>query len=146
MLNPKLLSGFSAKGRKIVPVPRSLADMRDQLIALIDEYWRYYCNPEDYSYVDHSIDPVSGNSTEIHIVARWRDLHQIVQQREGMTVISLFWEGRFLPLTKRGDEEIVLGVATREIIEQILAEIKYAVKTGKLDAHLGLQSPQITSA
>jgi hypothetical protein len=145
MLNPKMLSGFSAKGRKIVAVPRSLTDTRDQLIMLIDEYWRYYCNPAEYSYVDQRVDPVSGNVTETHIVARWRDMHEIVQHQEGMTIISLFWEGRFLPLTKKGDQEIVLGIATREIIEQILAEIKYAVKIGKLDSHLGHQNTQIAS-
>jgi S-adenosylmethionine synthetase len=72
-------------------------------------------------------------------------MHEIVQHQEGMTIISLFWEGRFLPLTKKGDQEIVLGIATRETIEQILAEIKYAVKIGKLDSHLGHQNTQIAS-
>jgi len=48
MLNPKLLSQIKAKGRQVAAVPRPLVEIRSQLIALIDDYWRYYCNMTEY--------------------------------------------------------------------------------------------------
>ena len=46
------------------------------------------------------------------------------------------WNGRLLPLTKKGDQELVIGVATRALVEEVLAEIKHAVKTGAMDSHI----------
>ena len=51
-------------------------------------------------------------------------------------IISIEWEGRLLPLTKKGDQELVLGVATRDLVEQVLAEIKHSIKIGQMDAYL----------
>jgi len=136
MLSPKLLNGFKAKSRAVVAVPRPLADIRNQLINRIDEFWRYFCNPADYSYVEKRIDPDTGMLSEIFIPGRWRDSHHIVQIQEGNVVISIEWEGRLLPLTKKGDQELVLGVATRDLIEQVLAEIKHSIKIGRMDEFL----------
>lgn len=141
MISPKLLQGFKAKSRQIVPVPTPIADVRTALIALIDDYWRFYCNPNDYSYLEERFDPRTGESYEVHVPGRWRHSHNIVERREGLTVISIEWQGRFLPLTRKGDQEIVLGVATQDTVEQILAEIKHAVKTGKLDQWLLRELP-----
>jgi len=141
MISPKLLQGFKAKSRQIVPVPTPIADVRMALIALIDDYWRFYCNPNDYSYLEARFDPRTGESYEVHVPGRWRHSHNIVERRDGMTVISIEWQGRFLPLTRKGDQEIVLGVATQDTVEQILAEIKHAVKTGKLDQWLLRELP-----
>ncbi|MBM3635884.1 MAG: hypothetical protein FJX04_02075 [Alphaproteobacteria bacterium] len=141
MISPKLLQGFKAKSRQIVPVPTPIADVRVELIALIDDYWRFYCNPSDYSYLETRFDPRSGNAYEVHVPGRWRHSHNIVERRDGMTVISIEWQGRFLPLTRKGDQEIVLAVSTPEVVEQILAEIKHAVKLGKLDQWLFRELP-----
>ena len=136
MISPKLLSGLKAKSRQVAVVPRPLADVRATLIALIDDFWRYYCNPGDFSYIEKRIDPATGTLHELHVPGRWRADHHIVQHRDGHVVISLEWDGRLLPLTKRGDQEIVLGVATPDVVEQILAEIKHSIKTGRMDASL----------
>ena len=144
MISPKLLQGFKAKSRQIVPVPTPIADVRAELIALIDDYWRFYCNPNDYSYLETRFDPRSGEAYEVHVPGRWRHSHNIVERRDGMTVISIEWQGRFLPLTRKGDQEITLGVATHEVVEQILAEIKHAVKIGKLDQWLLRELPPPT--
>ena len=56
--------------------------------------------------------------------------------QDGLSIISVEWEGRLLPLTKKGDQELVLGVTTRDLIEQILAEIKHSIKIGLMDAYL----------
>ena len=136
MLSPKLLAGFNAKSRAVATVPRPLADVRSQLIRLIDEYWRYFCNPADYSYVEKRIDPATGQLTEVFMPSQWREHHHIVRMQEGVAIISIEWEGRLLPLTKKGDQELVLGVATRDLIEQVLAEIKHSIKIGHMDAYL----------
>ena len=136
MLNPKLLSQINAKGRKVAAVPRPLIEIRSQLIALIDDYWRYYCNPTEYSYRQKLINPETGKIEEIFNVGRWRDRHHIVHSEKGQTVISIMWNGRLLPLTRKGDQELVIQVATRDIIEEVLAEIKHSVKTGALDRYL----------
>jgi len=141
MISPKLLQGFKAKSRQIVPVPTPIADVRAELIALIDDYWRFYCNPNDYPYLETRFDPRNGEAYEVHVPGRWRHAHNIVERRDGMTIISIEWQGRFLPLTRKGDQEIVLGVATHEVVEQILAEIKHAVKIGKLDQWLLRELP-----
>lgn len=136
MLSSKLLSQLSAKGRKVAPVPRPIMEIRNQLIALIDDYWRYYCNPTEYSFKEKLINPETGKIEEIFNVGRWRDHHHIVQHEEGQTIISVMWNGRLLPLTKKGDQELVIGVATRALVEEVLAEIKHAVKTGAMDSHI----------
>ena len=136
MLSPKLLAGFKAKARTVASVPRPLADVRSQLIMLIDEYWRYFCNPSDYSYVEKRIDADTGQLTEVFMPSRWREPHHIVKMQDGVVIISIEWEGRLLPLTKKGDQELVLGVATRDLVEQVLAEIKHSIKTGQMDAFL----------
>jgi hypothetical protein len=136
MISPKLLASFKAKSRSVVTVPRPLVDMRAQLINLIDDYWRYFCNPADYSYVEKRIDPETGKLTEVFIPGQWRDSHHIVRMQDGLAIISVEWEGRLLPLTKKGDQELVLGVTTRDLIEQILAEIKHSIKIGLMDAYL----------
>jgi hypothetical protein len=136
MLSPKLLAGFKAKSRAVATVPLPLAELRNQLINRIDEYWRYFCNPADYSYVEKRIDPETGKVTEVFTPGRWKDAHHIVRLEEGNVVISIEWEGRLLPLTKKGDQELVLGVTTRDLIEQVLAEIKHSIKTGRMDEFL----------
>lgn len=136
MLSPKLLSQLNAKGRQVAPVPRPIMEIRQQLIALIDDYWRYYCNPTEYSFKEKMINPETGKIEEIFNVGRWRDHHHIVQHEEGQTIVSVMWNGRLLPLTKKGDQELVIGVATRAMVEELLAEIKHAVKTGTMDAFI----------
>jgi len=136
MLSPKLLAGFKAKSRAVTVVPRPLADIRSQLIALIDDYWRYFCNPADFSYTEKRIDPETGKLTELFVPGRWRDQHHMIQVQDGQVIVSIEWEGRLMPLTKKGDQELVLGVATRDLIEQVLAEIKHSVKIGQMDAWL----------
>lgn len=136
MLSSKLLSQLNAKGRQVAPVPRPIIEIRNQLIALIDEYWRYYCNPTEYSYKEKMLNPETGMIEEIFNVGRWRDPHHIVQHEDGNTIVSVMWNGRLLPLTKRGDQELVIGVATRALVEEVLAEIKHAVKTGNMDPFL----------
>ena len=136
MLNPKLLSQIKAKGRQVAAVPRPLVEIRSQLIALIDDYWRYYCNPTEYSYRQKLINPETGKIEEVFNVGRWRDSHHIVHSEEGQTVISIMWNGYLLPLTRKGDQELVIQIATRDIIEEVLAEIKHSVKTGALDRYL----------
>ena len=146
MLNPKLLSQIKAKGRQVAAVPRPLIEIRSQLIALIDDYWRYYCNPTEYSYRQKLINPETGKIEEVFNVGRWRDSHHIVHSEEGQTVISIMWNGQLLPLTRKGDQELVIQIATRDIIEEVLAEIKHSVKTGALDRYLtqdlGYSGPQ----
>jgi hypothetical protein len=136
MISPKTLSGLKAKGRQIAVIPPELLDARRRVIALIDDFWRYYCSPDDYSYKQVYFDAQTGARSEVFVTARWRDDHHIVSHRDGYTVISLLWDGRFLPLTRRGDQEILLKVATRDVIEQLLAEIKHSVKSGALDGWL----------
>ena len=70
MISPKLLQGFKAKSRQIVPVPTPIADVRAELITLIDDYWRFYCNPNDYSYLETRFDPRSGEAYEVHVPGR----------------------------------------------------------------------------
>ena len=144
MLSPKLLAGFKAKSRAVVAVPRPLADVRSQLITLIDDYWRYFCNPADYSYVEKQIDPETGKLSEVFMPGRWRDAHHIVRLQDGLVIISIEWEGRLLPLTKKGDQELVLGSVTRDSVEQVLAEIKHSVKIGQMDAYLVYDRPDQT--
>ena len=144
MLSPKLLAGFKAKSRTVVPVPRLLVDVRSQLINLIDDYWRYFCNPADYSYVEKQIDPETGKLSEVFMPGRWRDNHHIVRIQDGSVIISIEWDGRLLPLTKKGDQELVLGPATRDLIEQVLAEIKHSVKIGQMDTYLSFDRPEQT--
>jgi len=143
MLSPKLLASFKAKSRAVAAVPRPLADVRTQLIQLIDEYWRYFCNPADYSYVEKRINSETGLLTEVFIPGQWRDSHHIVRMQEGQVVISVEWEGRLLPLTKKGDQELILGVSTRDLIEQILAEIKHSIKIGLMDRYLVQDGPEL---
>jgi len=145
MLSPKLLAGFKAKSRAVAAVPRPLADVRNQLIHRIDEFWRYFCNPADYSYVEKRIDPETGKLTEVFIPGRWRDEHHIVQIQDGNVVISIEWDGRLLPLTKKGDQELVLGVAPKDLIEQVLAEIKHSIKIGRMDEYLVYDRMEILS-
>lgn len=144
MISPKLLQGFKAKARAVVPVPTPMVDLRADLIALIDDYWRYYCNPADYSFVETRLDPRTGATHEVHVPGRWRSAHHIVELRDGFTVISIEWQGRLLPLTRKGDQELVLGITTHDMVEQILAEIKHSVKTGKMDAWLMREVPALT--
>ena len=136
MISPKMLQGFKAKARAVVPVPTPMVDLRSALIALIDDYWRYYCNPTEYSFKEKLINPETGKIEEIFNVGRWRDNHHIVQHEEGQTIISVMWNGRLLPLTKKGDQELVIGVATRALVEEVHAEIKHAVKTGAMDEYI----------
>lgn len=136
MLKSKTLAGLSAKARRTAEVPRPVASARAGLIALIDEFWRYWCNPDDYSYVEKRLDPVSGKLQQVHVAARWRDDHPLLTVEDGLTVLSIRWGDRLLPLTARGEQEIILEVATRDVVEQLLAEIKHAVKSGALDTHL----------
>ncbi len=137
MLSPKTLAGFNAKARRVPAVSRTIVQARSQLIALIDDFWRYYCNPADYSYLDRQVDPSSGQVVDVFVAARWKSEHYIVENRDGHTIIALFWEGQYLPLTRRGDQEIVMPAATISDVEQILAEIKHSVKTGAMDSYLG---------
>ena len=113
MLNPKLLSQIKAKGRQVAAVPRPLVEIRSQLIALIDDYWRYYCNPTEYSYRQKLINPETGKIEEVFNVGRWRDSHHIVHSEEGQTVISIMWNGHLLPLTRKGDQELVIQICSR---------------------------------
>jgi hypothetical protein len=136
MLSPKLLAGFKAKSRAVAVVPRPLAELRNQLINQIDEYWRYFCNPADYSFVEKRIDPETGKIAEVFTPGRWKDAHHLIRLEEGNAIISIEWEGRLLPLTKKGDQELVLGVTNRDLIEQVLAEIKHSIKTGRMDDYL----------
>jgi hypothetical protein len=145
MISPKTLAGFNAKGRRVAPVARSIVEARAQLIARIDEFWRYYCDPANYSYMQRQFDVKSGRDVDVYCAAQWRDQDYIVQSRDGAIVVSLFWEGRYLPLTKRGDQEIIIPVATRHDIEQILAEIKHSIKTGAMDSYL-VNTPSLPSA
>ena len=50
-----------------------------------------------------------------------------------------------MPLTKKGDQELVLGVATRDLIEQVLAEIKHSIKIGRMDEYLVYDRIEILS-
>ena len=136
MLKSKTLSSLKAKARRVEDVPRPIAQARAALIARIDDFWRYWTNPDDYSFVEMRPDPKTGKPREVHVAARWRDDHPLLTTEEGRTVLSLRWNGRLLPLTARGEQEILLEVATRDVIEELLAEIKHAVKSGALDRHL----------
>ncbi len=136
MLKSKTLSSLKAKARRVEEVPRPLAQARAALVARIDDFWRYWTNPDDYSFTEMRPDPKTGTLREVHVVARWRDDHPLLATEEGRTVLSLRWNGRLLPLTARGEQEILLEVATRDVIEELLAEIKHAVKSGALDDHL----------
>jgi|GEM_PF-418941 hypothetical protein len=152
MISPKRLAGLQAKSRKRVAPAPPVVEQRDRLIALIDDFWRYYCSPSDYSFIDRRIDPETGVVSEIFVPGRWHQDHHIVRMQDGQVILSIAWEGRLLPLTKRGDEELVLSISTREVIEEILAEIKHSVKIGQMDSFLfrermeSLSPPTSTSA
>lgn len=143
MLKPKTLSSLNAKARRVPDVPRAVAQARAALAARIDDYWRFWCNPDDYSFVERREDPATGKIRDVHVLARWRDDHPLLSTAEGRTVLSIRWGDRLLPLTSRGEQEIVLDVATRDIVEALLAEIKHAVKSGALDAHLVASEPAL---
>ena len=49
------------------------------------------------------------------------------------------------PISKKGDQELVLGVATRDLIEQVLAEIKHSIKIGRMDEYLVYDRIEILS-
>jgi hypothetical protein len=136
MLKPKTLANLNAKARRVADVPRAVAEARAALAARIDDYWRFWCNPDDYSHVERRPDPATGKMRDVHVVARWRDDHPLLTTADGRTVLSIRWGDDLLPLTTRGEQEIVLEAATREVVEALLAEIKHAVKSGALDAHL----------
>jgi hypothetical protein len=128
MLEYNILEKFNITARH---TERNLyiARAREYVSNLIDEFWRFYKNPDDY------VSKISGNdeTLDCYVPGVWSEGDLLVQKSNGETLVRIPFAGNYIPLTHSGRTELLIFNPTLEVIEEVLAEIKAAINSGKAD-------------
>ena len=136
MLDKKLLLQTKAKGRSIKKIGHVIKRKREKICRLIDEYWIYWKNPEEYTTSKKVKQEGANSASEIWTTGSWPHKHHIIRKEKNFLVISIKNGNRFLPLTPRGNEELLINISEIDNLEEILANIKSRIQEGKADKWL----------
>ena len=131
VLSSKLITRLGAKARRIPHDEASILAGRRAVVELIDEFWIFYRNPDDYSAVEDLAAPIP-----CYVTGVWTQSEPLISRAPEGLIIRIPYAGSYLPLTSDGRDEIVLTAATLAELEEILATIKHAVLTGRADKFL----------
>ena len=131
VLSSKLITRLGAKARRIPHDETSILAGRRAVVELIDEFWIFYRNPDDYSAVEDPAAPIP-----CYVTGVWTQSEPLISRAPEGLIIRIPYAGSYLPLTSDGRDEIVLTAATLAELEEILATIKHAVVTGRADKFL----------
>ncbi len=136
MLDRRIIKQSNARGRAVKKVDSLIKNKRFSLCKLIDEYWIYWKNPNEYTYSKKVKDKITNIVSEVWSSGKWPHRHHIIRKEKNTFVISIKCGKNYLPLTPRGDEELVINASESNNIEEILANIKNSINKGKADKWL----------
>ena len=136
MLDRKIIKQTNARGRAVKKIDSVIKKKRTSLCKIIDEYWLYWKNPTEYTYSKKVKDKITNAINEVWSSGKWPHKHHIIKKEKNILVISIKNGNRFLPLTPKGDEELVINISEINSLEEILANIKNSIQEGKADKWL----------
>ena len=136
MLDRRIIKQTNARGRAVKKTDSITKKKRLSLCKLIDEYWLYWKNPLEYTYSKRVKDKITNIVNEVWSSGKWPHRHHIIRKEKNTFVISIKNKNHFLPLTPKGDEEVIINVSESDSLEEILANIKNSIQAGKADKWL----------